>query len=41
MFKEDVGILKANNYNIAVNFEYCFLLDTIPAEHINAVNKTE
>ena len=21
-----------NNYNIAVNFEYCLLLDTIPAE---------
>ena len=38
--KEDVGILITNNYNIAVNFEYC-LLDTIPAENINNVNETE
>ena len=36
--KEDVGILITNNYNIAVNFEYCLLLDT---ENINTVNKTE
>ena len=36
--KEDVGILITNNYNIA---EYCLLLDTIPAENINAVNETE
>ena len=35
----DVGILIRNNYNIAVNFEYCLLLDTIPAENINAVNE--
>ena len=33
--KEDVGILIMNNYNIAVHFEYCHLLDTIPAENIN------
>ena len=40
--KEDVGILITNNYyNIAVNFEYCLLLDTIPAENINTVNETE
>ena len=39
--KEDVGILIRNNYNIVVNFEYCVLLDTIPAENINAVNETE
>ena len=38
--KEDVGILITNSYNIAVKFEYC-LLDTIPAENINIVNKTE
>ena len=31
--KEDVGIVITNNYNIAVNFEYCLLLDTIPAEN--------
>ena len=37
--KEDVGIVITNNYNIAVNFEYCLLLDTIPAENINTVNK--
>ena len=36
--KEDVGILITN---IAVNFEYCLLLDTIPAENINTVNETE
>ena len=30
-------VLIMNNYNIAVNFEYC-LLDTIPAEIINTVN---
>ena len=35
--KEDVRILITNNYNIAVNFEYC-LLDT---ENINTVNETE
>ena len=34
------GIVITNNYNIAVNFEYC-LLDTIPAENINTVNETE
>ena len=39
--KEDVGIVITNNYNIAVNFEYCLLLDTIPAENINTVNETE
>ena len=39
--KEDVGILITNNYNIAVNFEYCLLPDTIPAENINTVNETE
>ena len=33
--KEDVGILITNNY------EYCLLLDTIPAENINTVNETE
>ena len=38
--KEDVGIVITNNYNIAVNFEYCLLLDTIPAENINTVNIT-
>ena len=38
--KEDVGIVITNNYNIAVNFEYC-LLDTIPAENINTVIETE
>ena len=38
--KEDVGIVITNNYNIAVNFEYCLLLDTIP-ENINTVNETE
>ena len=32
--KEDVGI-------VIVNFEYCLLLDTIPAENINTVNETE
>ena len=37
--KEDVGILITNN--IAVNFEYCLFLDTIPAENINTVNETE
>ena len=26
--------------NIAVSFEYCLLLDTIPAENINTVNET-
>ena len=30
-----------NNYNIAANFEYYLLLDTIPAENINTVNETE
>ena len=39
--KEDVGIVITNNYNIAVNFEYCLLLDTIPAENIKTVNETE
>ena len=39
--KEDIGILIMNNYNIAVNFEYCHLLDTIPAENINIANETE
>ena len=39
--KEYVGIVITNNYNIAVNFEYCLLLVTIPAENINTVNKTE
>ena len=38
--KEDVEVLITNNYNIAVNFEYC-LLDTIPAEIISTVNETE
>ena len=33
--KEDVGILITNNYNIAGNFEYCLLLDPIPAENIH------
>ena len=39
--KEDVGIVITNNYNIAVNFEYCLPLDTIPAANINTVNETE
>ena len=39
--KEDVGIVIINNYNIAVNFEYCLLLDTVPAENISTVNETE
>ena len=39
--KEDVGILIMDNYNIAVNFKHCLLLDTIPAENINTVNETE
>ena len=39
--KEDVGIVITNNYNIAVKFEYCFLLGSIPAENINTVNETE
>ena len=35
-------ILIRNNYNIAVNFEYCLLLEHhIPTENINAVNETE
>ena len=38
--KEDVGIVITNNYNIAVNFEYC-LPDTVPAENISTVNETE
>ena len=38
---EDVGIVITNNYNIAVKFEYCLLLDTISAENISTVNKTE
>ena len=38
---EDVGIVITNDYNIAVNFDYCLLLDTIPAENINTVNETE
>ena len=37
---EDVGIVITNNYNIAVNFDYCLLLDPIPAENINTVNET-
>ena len=32
--KEDVGIVITNNYNIACHFEYCLLLDTIPAENV-------
>ena len=40
MFKNE-RILITNNYNIAVKFEYCLLLDTIPAENINTVNETE
>ena len=39
--KEDVGIVIKNNYNIAVNFEYCLLLNTVPAENISTVNETE
>ena len=39
--KEDVGIVITNNYNIAVNFEYCLLLDTVPAENISTVSETE
>ena len=39
--KEDVGIVIINNYNIAVNFGYCLLLDTVPAENISTVNETE
>ena len=39
--KEDVGIVIINNYNIAVKFEYCLLLDTVPAENISIVNETE
>ena len=41
IMKEDVGIVITNNYNFAVNFEYCLLLDPIPAENINTVNETE
>ena len=43
MFKNERGcrIVITNNYNIAVNFEYCLLLDIIPAEIINTVNETE
>ena len=40
MFK-NARIVMTNNYNIAVNSEYCLLLDTIPAENINTVNETE
>ena len=36
MFK-NVEIVITNNYNIAVDFEYCLLLDTIPAENINTI----
>ena len=39
--EEDAGIVIMNNYNIAVNFEYCLLLDNIPAENINTLNETE
>ena len=39
--KEDVGIVITNNYNIAVNFVYCLLLDTVPAENISTTNETE
>ena len=39
--KEDVRIVITNNYNIAVNFEYYLLLDTVPAENISAVSETE
>ena len=39
--KKEVGIVIMNNYKIAVNFEYCLLLDTIPAENINTVDETE
>ena len=39
--KDDVGILIRNGYNITVNFEYCLLLDTIPAENINTLKETE
>ena len=27
--------------DIAVKFEYCLLLDTVPAENISTVNETE
>ena len=40
MFKKKRGCRNCNNYNIAVNFEYCLLLDTIPAENLNTVNET-
>ena len=39
--KVDIVIVITNNYNIAVNFEYCLLLDIIPAEDINTLNETE
>ena len=39
--KEYVGIVITNNHNIAVNVEYCLLLDTVPAENISTVNETE
>ena len=39
--REGVGIVITNNYNIAVNFDYHLLLDTIPAENISTVNETE
>ena len=38
--KENVGVVIKNNYNIAVNFEYCLLLNTVPAENISTVNET-
>ena len=37
--KKYVGIIITNN--IAVNFEYCLLLDTIPAKNISTVIETE
>ena len=36
--KEDVGIVIINNYNIAVNFGYCLLLDTVPAVNESSIH---
>ena len=35
--KEDVGIVITTNYK----FDYCLLLDTVPAENISTVSETE
>ena len=37
---KDVGIV-ITKLIVIVNFEYCLLLDTIPAENMNTVNETE